>query len=689
MPSIVVDDFRFGMDRRRKRVAGLKGTVWNIENGHLTRGGDIERAKKFVPVYTLPQGTRSLSAVRGQLYTYGSADIGNEVPLGVQYQRLEAPNAPTLEKILDVKPFGGKNYVIAEYDDGNIYHFYNAVRVSDWDSFVVATPEAVAARLAEKVNASEIAKATAFGAVITITARTPGTGFSIGVTSIDGGADSTEDITATQLQANVSAVTEVLATGTVTITAGSSGSENKITSITVNGVEVLSGEAAWTSSNASTAIVVAGLINNNEGGHGYTASVADAVITLTAGGGTGATPNGYEIVVTTSGDVSASSTTVVGGVDEVVPVAQVERVEITGTVEIEDTFAITLDSTSYRVTGLASGMGTSAFVHKQRVFSAVGSLRRYCSLNDPTIWDPLDPNPDADAGQINISTDTEGNAVQTGASVYQGQAAFFSGDLIALYDLDVDPDNFAFADSLENTGTIAAGTIVRYGNNDVFYYDYSGVRSIQSRDGTVAPYVTDAGSPVDPFIKEYVATLTQQQVLDAKSVIDPEDGRLWVAIGARIFVLSRFADSGISGWSYYSPGFEVDAFARVGNRLYARAGDTVYLYGGESGQEYPAAEETPIRVGLPFLMGRGLADFKEFTGFDLAATNTWEVNILYDPNNEERTFPVGTIAKVTFNEMDISAAGPAACLAPSLVCDEAGPATISSMMLHYDVTKSA
>lgn len=690
MPSIIVDDFRFGMDRRRQRVAGLKGTVWNLENAHITRGGDIERAKKFVPVYTLPEGTRSLSAVRGQLYVFGSDDIGNEVPLGVQYQRLQAPSSPNLVAILDVKPFGGKNYVIAEYDDGNVYHFYDATRVNDWDSFVTATPEAIAERLADKVNASGVATASAFGAVITITASTPGTGFTISVASADGGADATEDITVTQLQANGESVDEVTATAIVTVTGGSGGVNNKITSLTIDSVELLSDEVSWTGSNESTAVLVAAAITNNAGEHGYTADVDGAEITISAGAGTGSAPNGFVVAVTVSGDVTVDADAeMTGGIDALDPVAQVERVTISGVTEIEDTFTITLDDVAYKVTGLASGMGTSLFIHKQRVWSGVSSLRRYCSLNDPMIWDPLDPSPDADAGAINISTDTEGNSVQSGASSYQGQAAFFSGDLIALYDLDVDPNNFAYSNSLENTGTIAAGSIVRYGNNDVFYLDFTGVRSVQAREGTDAPFVTDAGSPIDPFLKAYLDTLTPQQIVNAKAVIEPQDGRLWLAVGQRIFVLSRFPDSGVSGWSFYSPGFEVEAFAKVGKKLYVRSGDTIYLYGGEDGETYPDDDESIVRVGLPFLMGRTMANFKEFEGFDLAATNDWVVDVLYDPNNEDRSFPIGTITKITFNEMHVSAAGPAACLAPSLVCSKAGPATISSIMLHYKVTKSA
>lgn len=684
--SIVVDTFRAGMDRRRERVAGVPGALWTGENCHITRGGDIERAKKFVPVFTLPEGTHSLAAVRGQLYVFGSDDIANEVPLGVQYQRLVAPDSAVMIGVVDVGAFSGKNYVAAEYDDGDLFHYYDGSRVSDWDAFVAATPTAIAARLADKVNSSTVATAAAFGAVITITAKTPGTGFTISVNSVNGGGDSSEDITVTQLQANLAGVAEVLATADVTITGGTLGSLNKITSITIDGVEMMSDEAAWTGSNAATAIVVAGLITNLSDDHGYTAAADGAVVTITAPVGSGDTENGLTVVVTTTGDVTVSAdATMTGGVTEVDSVAQVERVTVSGTTEIEDTFTITLDSVEYKVTGLASGMGTSVFTHKSRVWSTVGSEWRYCMLFTPTVWDPANVTTDNDAGAINISEDTSGNADLVGASVYQGLAAVFSDDTITLYSIDVNPDNNAYSDSLENTGTIAGKSIVRYGNNDLFYLDYTGVRSVQARQGTVAPYVTDAGSPIDPFIQEYLKTLTPAQVQAAKAVIEPQDGRLWVAVGERIFVLSRFPDAGINAWTYYSPGFEVDAFARIGKRLYVRSGNTIYLYGGEDGETYPAADESIVRVGLPFL--GNLLIFKELEGFDIACTNEWDVDILYDPENEDRTFPVGAIAEITYNEMHISAAGPGAVFAPSLVCAAAGRATLSSLAMHYRVVK--
>lgn len=50
MSYLAISDFKFGMDRRRKRISGVPGTLWTLKNAHISRGGDIERAKKQVTV---------------------------------------------------------------------------------------------------------------------------------------------------------------------------------------------------------------------------------------------------------------------------------------------------------------------------------------------------------------------------------------------------------------------------------------------------------------------------------------------------------------------------------------------------------------------------------------------------------------------------------------------------------------
>src|SRR5262245_38388780 len=125
MGSITLKDFKFGQDNRRERVASLPGTLWNAENVQISRGGDIERPKRFVPTFTLPENTFGLGAVGSQLFVFGSVSTPAGLPNGVKYQQLAAPSGGDMTEIVDVKAFGGKLYVIARYDDGNIHHFYD------------------------------------------------------------------------------------------------------------------------------------------------------------------------------------------------------------------------------------------------------------------------------------------------------------------------------------------------------------------------------------------------------------------------------------------------------------------------------------------------------------------------------------------------------------------------------------
>lgn len=692
MPYLAIDSFSAGMDRRRKRVAGVPGSLWTLKDAHITRGGDIERRKRFVTAYSLPAGSYSLAGIRSQPYTFGSADLAATTPLGVQYQRLQAPSTPAMTMVLDAKPFQGKLYVIAEYADGNVYHFYDGTRVSDWDNVVAPTADDVAERLAQKLNRSSAVRAKAFGATVEITARVPGTAFTIAGSATDGsgGGDTTETLTVTQLQANVAGVAEVLATAVFEITGGTNdpGSDT-INSVTVDGVEILAAAVDWSGSNAATAIRVAAEINNGTALHGFTAVLAGAEITLSAAPGTGAAPNTDVLDVTTTGSVTVTAdAALAGGVTAVAAVAQVEKAVITGLIQQSDTFLVTINSVDYKVTGLAAGMGTSVYVDKQRLWSTAGRLWRYCMLGRADIWDPANAEPNNDAGFIDLMETTEVTDAALAATRYQNLAAVFSQNFIALYSLDVDPTLIAVADTLDNTGTDAPKSIVRYGNNDVFYLDATGIRSLRARDASNAPFVSDVGNAVDTFVQEVLATLTQDQAVDAIAAIEPRDGRYWLAAGGYVFVLSFFPADKISAWSYYQPDEfndkSVSALVRIAKQMYVRAGDTVFLYGGVDNDEYPEEDESPVEIEMPFLSAGTLASFKEWIGFDLACTNEWEIVVLYDPNNELRSVELGRLTKSTFNEMNTGLNGKTSMVAPKLTCRRAGAATISSMALHYN-----
>lgn len=798
------------MNRSRKRAAGVPGQLWTLQDGHISRGGDIERRKRFVSTFTLPSGSHYLAAIRSQLYTFGSGDLSSTTPAGVSYQRLlpyskallyitSAQNAgnnetvvingktytfktvlsntdgfifigasriatltnlahainlsggtpgtdyaaattihPTVSavdhldgtitlraktagsggdaltlsetlaqgafnptstlgggaaamtRVLDAKPFHGKMYVIAEYDDGNIYHFYDGSRVVDWDVAVTPSANDVALRLAAVLDRTSAVSAEANGAVVLVTARVPGTAFTLTAGVTDGGADSTQALTRAAVTANVAAVAETLADADITITAGTNDpGANTVSSVKANNVEILAAVVDWAGSHAATAARVVTEINNGTAVHGYSAAiVSGAQLRISAAPGTGDTPNGYALDVVTTGDVTVTSdATFTGGVDEVDAVAQVDKLTVSGTVEREDTFTATLNATAYKVTGLSAGMGTSLYIDKQRVWSTAGSLWRYCMLGTATVWDPSSTVTDADAGFLDISEETEGNDNVVIATRYQNLAAVLSQSFISLYGLDTDPANFAISDTLDNTGTTSPRSVVRYGNNDVFYLDTSGIRSLRARDASNAPFISDVGNAIDEFVKETLAELTPAEVLDAVGAIEPKDGRLWVAAGGYIFVLSYFPGSKVSAWSYYLPtefgSDSIECMVRANKRMYVRAGNTAFLYGGLTDDEYPEADESPCLVEIPFLSANTPATFKEFWGFDIACENAWDVDVLYDPNDEDRTINIGTVTKTTFNELHITLSGNTTMVGLKLECSRAGAASISAIMLHY------
>src|SRR3546814_3319991 len=73
MAYLVIEDFKGGLDKTRMAVMAKPGSLQGATNVHITRGGEIEKAKSFVETYTLPEGTFGMHSVAGVLYVFGSA----------------------------------------------------------------------------------------------------------------------------------------------------------------------------------------------------------------------------------------------------------------------------------------------------------------------------------------------------------------------------------------------------------------------------------------------------------------------------------------------------------------------------------------------------------------------------------------------------------------------------------------
>jgi hypothetical protein len=684
MPYLVIGDFKSGMDRRRPRHTGVPGSLWNGENVVITRGGDIAKAKKFSAVYTLDTGTFGLARVNSQLQVYGSGSV--TPPTGVSYQQLAAPSTPNMERILDVKTPDGKAYVIAKYDNGQVYHFYDGSRVTDWDSLADgnASFSSVTSFLAEEISGNSAVRCIAVGAELLLRATVPGTAFTISASATNGGSTNDQTATVTTPVANVAGVANVDATGTVTVTAGTftSGGTNKFNQISVASTNLLATAVAVGASNSATATALAQAINNNSGVSGYTATAVGNVVTIIAPALTGATENSKAVSVSTAGDAAATTANMSGGVTAVTAVAQQSKVVFGGTFEAADTFTVTVNGTAYKVTGRGSAMGTSALVYKNRIYVAAYNIVRYSQLNDYD--DFTDANAASGAGFFAVAG-AQGSSRIVALAPYQDRVAIFARDFVATYFLEADAQTNAFDQSIGETGTEAAGSVIAYGNRDLFYLDQIGVRSLQARDSSNTATVNDIGTLIDTYLADLRDTLQPTQIRNAKAVIEPRDGLYMLALGTQVIVLSRYPSSSITAWTVLKPGFSITDFAKIGSEVYARSGNTIYAYGGLDGDEYVDADDAIVET--PFLDIKTPATYKFLTGFDMFAQGTWELRILTDPNDETVSALATRITGVSANLGAIAGGLKASVFAMKFTCTSNGYASLSQSITHHDLNE--
>jgi len=106
---------------------------------------------------------------------------------------------------------------------------------------------------------------------------------------------------------------EVLATGTVTLATGASGS---VDTITVNGVNIIAAPVPFNTSLTQTAADLATAINKGISSPEYTATSSGTVVTISAMRGSGSAPNGF-VVTGTLTTMTASYGNMAGGTDAV------------------------------------------------------------------------------------------------------------------------------------------------------------------------------------------------------------------------------------------------------------------------------------------------------------------------------------------------------------------------------------
>jgi len=666
-------------------VTSTPGTLTTLTNAHITRGGEIEKRPAFVLLTDLPANTIGLAAAGGQIYVFGNEPASNVTfaagtPSNVNYQQLVTDQI--LSKVLSVDFYNGKVYCAVQFTSGVIVHFYDGQQVQDW------------------YDGRERGIFTVTGGTLGGTAATmrlqvtqgtnnPGDNFRVmRINNVDiisspvahtGNNSTTSSNLVTAINAGGSGYTASLVGATVYVTAPtvgieyngyqmtvefggsarlgimypgsmSGGENNAVTDVTVGGVSIIGSQVNWNTSHNATAEAIAEAINSNSSTPNYEA-ISDGPKVIIIRETSGSFPSAV-IVVTSTGDVTTDISTfglMFGGRND-----------------------------SSDITTTPPGTYTPGqFVRpvKSKMYALRDSLLHFSGVDQPTEWNDTSVG----AGFINLANNAKGSEDLKAIANYFNNIAVLAEQCVQIWFVDPDDDLNQQIQVLQNTGTIAADSVVEFGDNDVFFLALSGIRSLRSRDSSNAAFVGDIGNPIDSLVAADIRS-NRDIAEKAKATLEKRDGRYMIAIGSRIYVFSFFPQSKVSAWSVYEPGFTVDFWAYDGEQTLCRSGDKLYSLGGVNGDKY---DNCTVTVQLPFLDAGSPATEKDLTGLDITCQNVWDVSIATDPSDITVTEEVATFSQTSYGLGRATMSGYSTHVAPKLVCTQNGAAKIGNVVIHY------
>lgn len=689
MGVIWVKEFTGGLDARRLPETTPGGVVIRAKDCHVTRGGEFEKRAAFVPTFTLPVGTVGLAYTRTGLVVFGHV-VAPTLPSGVSYQRLRHPNGVTaLAEVPSFDLYDGKIYAVGVFADGSVYHFYDGVRVDDWFDG--------RARASFRV--------------------------------LSGGS-----------------TPAVAAIGAFSITGGTVGGGNQITSITVGGVPILSSAVLHTGDNTTTAEAVAAAINATVSAPEYTATSLGGQVIIAAAVA-GAAANGRAVLPVAGGTATVGGIEdMAGGADAATAALTIMRVDSIDVISAlvlwagsaEATAAAiaaavnaTVSSPEYTATsvgdrvnivatqaGMAAngrivalttinGLGLSAasvtladgadtdsgftpgvFVRtvKSKLYSTSGSLLHFSGIQQPTQW-----TTDAiGAGFINMATENSGSEQLTAVARYQNLLAIFSPEVVQIWFVDPDPNLNTVSQVLSNTGTNCPQSVTQFGDSDVFYLDESGLRSLKARDSSNAASTTDIGVPVDDLLVAKLETLTTADRQRVVGLINPIDKRFWLIVKDEIFVFSFYQNAKVSAWSTYDVAtWDEDGKTAFDVESAVAANGRVYVRSGDLIYAYGGTESTltfdhtEADVWLPYLDANRPTAAKNWEGIDAALNGLWEIRAATEPNNLDAAQVIARVYETTYNGPRIPFNHASSHVSLRLTSKGAGRAVLSAIAIHF------
>lgn len=353
---------------------------------------------------------------------------------------------------------------------------------------------------------------------------------------------------------------------------------------------------------------------------------------------------------TNGGSIGDQSVTVTLTQAATVSLPQISTVTFLGTFDPGDEFTITVDDNTYGASPVTGESAAAITVLKNKMYAGAGLNLAFSATANPALWrDNIQGTTiNAGSGLTDMSAQARNSENITGLGVYQNRLAIFARNTTQIWDVAADPAQNAQIQVLENTGTRSPKTVKSFGDLDVFFLADSGVRSLRARDSSNNATVNDVGTAIDEILIEHMKTLTDAQIIAACAEIEPRDGRYIMSLDDIQYWFSFFPSAKISAWSTATTDLVFTDFTVREGRLYGRAGDTIYVLGGDDDDRFTT--ET-VTVEIPYIDGRSTATWKEWAGIDIICEGVWDIYVNTNPKQPDVWTKTARITGTTVNQM--------------------------------------
>lgn len=123
--TVALNALKQGITRLRDKGGADPKSLYDLENGYVTLSGTIQSRPGTVEDAVLPEGTKGLCAFNGAMVVFSHV-VTPGMPAGYSCEVLTHPTEPSLaiSEIHFAAPFLGFLYVVPEFTNGDIFHYW-------------------------------------------------------------------------------------------------------------------------------------------------------------------------------------------------------------------------------------------------------------------------------------------------------------------------------------------------------------------------------------------------------------------------------------------------------------------------------------------------------------------------------------------------------------------------------------